>query len=95
MKLGKMKPAGIAEVKRAKSDGRWDNAYAPPSQTTIPDDFLKELTKNKKAKVFWDTLNKSNRFAIIWQIGSAKKEDTRKRRIEKFVLMLERGEKLY
>lgn len=94
-KLGKMKPSGIAEVERAKEDGRWDNAYASSSNMVAPDDFLKSISKNKKAKDFWEVLNKTNRFAMIFQINSAKKEETRIRRIEKFVKMLAEGKKLY
>lgn len=92
---GKMKPSGLAEVERAKSDGRWDKAYAPPSETVPPKDFLKELSKNKIAKDFWEKLNKTNKYAMIWQIEGAKKEETRIRRIKKFVEMLAKNEKLY
>lgn len=95
IKSGSMKPAGIAEIERAKADGRWEKAYASPANTTIPEDFLKELEKNKKAKEFWEVLNKTNKFAMIWQINDAKREETRLRRINKFVEMLSRGEKLY
>lgn len=94
-KLNKMTPSGVAEVERAKADGRWDRAYAPPSETIPPKDFLKALGKNKKAKDFFESLNKTNSFAIIWQIEGAKKQETRERRIKKFVEMLERNEKLY
>jgi len=95
IQAGKMKPAGIAEIDRAKSDGRWDKAYAPPSETVIPSDFQKALNKNAKANAFWEKLNKTNRYAMIWQIDGAKKEETRTRRIEKFIQMLEIEEKLY
>lgn len=95
IKEGKMKPSGLAEIERAKSDGRWDKAYAPPSETVIPEDFLKEINKNTKAKDFWEKLNKTNKYAMIWQIEGAKKDETRIRRIKKYVEMMERGEKLY
>ena len=94
-KLGKMAPSGVAEVDRAKADGRWDKAYASPANAVPPEDFLKELGKRKKAKAFFETLNKTNRYAIIFQIEGAKKSETRQRRIEKFIAMLEREEKLY
>ena len=93
--LGKMHEAGLSEVTRAKKDGRWDVAYASPANTVAPDDFIKALSKNKRAKEFWEALNKTNKYAMIWQINNAKREETRIRRIEKFVGMLERGEKLY
>jgi len=93
--LGKMHAAGNREVQRAKADGRWGRAYASPANTVIPDDFAKAIQKNEKAKDFWEVLNKTNKFAMIWQVNDAKKEETRNRRIEKFVEMLERREKLY
>ncbi len=95
IKEGKMQPSGQAEIDRAKEDGRWEAAYASPANMVMPEDFLKALSKNKKAKEFWEALNKTNKFAMIWQINNAKREETRIRRIEKFVGMLERGEKLY
>ena len=95
IKEGKMKLSGLAEIERAKADGRWDKAYAPPSETVIPDDFLKEINNNLKAKEFWEKLNKTNRYAMIWQVDGAKKEETRTRRINKFIEMLKKGEKLY
>ena len=91
---GKMKPLGLAEVERAKADGRWNNAYAPSSETVTPKDFLKEIEKNKKAEDFWETLSKTSKNAMIWQIDGAKKEETRTKRIKKFVEMLTRGAKL-
>jgi uncharacterized protein YdeI (YjbR/CyaY-like superfamily) len=94
-KTGKMTKAGWAEVDRAKADGRWAAAYDSQAYTVAPDDFIKAFSGNKKAKEFWEQLNKTNRYTMIWQINSAKKEETRQRRIEKFVALLKRGEKLY
>ena len=92
---GKMKPAGLAEVERAKADGRWAAAYEAPSNMTVPDDFEKALKKSAKARKFFETLNRSNRYAILYQIADAKKPETRARRIAKFVEMMKAGEKLY
>lgn len=94
-KLGKMEPSGLLEVEKAKKDGRWKNAYASPSTMIVPNDFLKALSENKKAQEFWNNLNKTNVYAMIWQINNAKREETRIRRIEKFIDMLARKEKLY
>ena len=94
-KQGRMKPAGLAQVELAKADGRWDAAYASPANVEVPDDLQQALDANPKAAEFWDGLNKSNRFAILYQLEDAKKPETRMRRLEKFVAMLERGEKLY
>jgi len=95
VKEGKMKLAGMAEVDKAKADGRWDKAYAPPSKMKIPDDFLKALAKNKKAKAFFGTLNKTNTFAIAFRLHTAKKEETRQRRMKNIISMLARSEKFY
>lgn len=92
---GKMKPAGLREVERAKADGRWDAAYDSPSQATVPDDLAKALNKNAKARKFFETLNGTNRYAILHRIQTAKKPETRARRIAQFVEMLAKGEKLY
>lgn len=92
---GRMRPAGLAEVERAKTDGRWEAAYAPPASAEVPDDLQQALDANPKAAEFFAALNKSNRFAILYQLDDAKKPETRTRRLEKFVGMLERGERLY
>jgi uncharacterized protein YdeI (YjbR/CyaY-like superfamily) len=92
---GRMKPSGMAEVDRAKADGRWDAAYDPPSTSVIPEDFQKALDKSPKAKAFYATLNKANTYAILWRIQNAKKPETRVRKIGEFVTMLERGEKFH
>jgi len=95
IKLKKMTPAGMVEVEKAKADGRWDRAYESPKNTVAPEDFLKELAKDKKAEEFYKTLNKTNTFAITFRINQAKKAETRELRIKKFVEMLSRNEKLY
>ena len=94
-KKGRMKPAGLEQVELAKADGRWDAAYSSPANIEVPDDLKAALEASPKAAEFWDGLNKSNRFAILYQLHDAKKPETRARRLEKFVGMLERGEKLY
>jgi uncharacterized protein YdeI (YjbR/CyaY-like superfamily) len=94
-KQGRMKPAGLEQVELAKADGRWEAASAPPSSMEVPDDLRKALDASPKAAEFFAALNKSNRIAIIYQVEDAKKAETRVRRIEKFVAMMERGEKLY
>jgi uncharacterized protein YdeI (YjbR/CyaY-like superfamily) len=94
-KQGRMKPAGLEQVELAKADGRWESAYAPPTSVEVPDDLRAALDASPKAAEFFATLNESNRYAIIYQVEDAKKPETRVRRIEKFVAMMERGEKLY
>jgi uncharacterized protein YdeI (YjbR/CyaY-like superfamily) len=92
---GLMAPAGLAEVQRAQEDGRWDAAYDAQSEMVIPDYFLTELAKNPKAEAFFETLNKTNKFAIAWRLATATSEDTRKRRLEKLLVMLDAGEKIH
>lgn len=92
---GRMRPAGLAEVERAKEDGRWEAAYASPATVEVPNDLQQALDANPKAAEFFAALSKSNRFAIVYQLEDAKKPETRERRLAKFLGMLERGEKLY
>ena len=94
-KRGRMKSAGLEQVELAKADGRWEAAYASPANMQMPDDLQAALDASPGAAEFWAGLNKSNRFAILYQLQDAKKPETRARRLEKFVGMLERGEKLY
>ena len=94
-KEGRMKPAGLEQVALAKADGRWAAAYASPANATVPDDLQEALDANPKAAEFFATLSGSNRYAILYRLEDAKKPETRARRLEKFVGMLERGEKLY
>lgn len=93
--IGKMQPAGLAAINAAKQDGRWDAAYDSPSANKVPEDFQAALDKNPKAKQFFATLNKANVYAFCWRVQTAKKPETRKARIEKFIDMLNRGEKLH
>lgn len=92
---GLMTPSGLAEIQRAQADGRWEAAYEAPSEMVVPDDFLVELHKHPKAEAFFATLNKTNRYAIAWRLRTAKTEVTRKRRQDKFIAMLEAGQKFY
>lgn len=95
IKRRKMNPSGLAAVERAKRDGRWDAAYDSPRHATVPSDFRAELDGNAQAKAFWGTLNSTNRYAILHRIQIAKKVETRRRRIQQFVSMLAKNEKLY
>ena len=95
IKNGEMRPAGLKAVEAAKQDGRWDAAYESQKNISVPDDLEAALDQNPKAKVFFATLNSANRYAILFRIHNAKKAETRLRRIQQFVEMLERGEKLY
>lgn len=92
---GQMQPAGLREIEAARADGRWEGAYASPAKITVPDDFQAALQDNPKAAEFFATLKGSNRYAILYRIQDCKRAETRARRIEKFVGMLERGETLY
>jgi uncharacterized protein YdeI (YjbR/CyaY-like superfamily) len=89
---GRMQPAGLCEIEAAKAEGRWEG-YDSPSAITVPDDLRRELERNAAAREFFETLARTNRYAILYQIHEAKRPETRARRIEKFVAMLERGEK--
>ncbi len=92
---GRMKPAGLAEVERAKADGRWEAAYDAQSKATVPEDLQRELDANPDAAAFFATLESYNRYAILYRIQEAKKPETRAKRIEKLVGMLKRGEKVH
>jgi uncharacterized protein YdeI (YjbR/CyaY-like superfamily) len=92
---GEMQPPGLAAVERAKADGRWEAAYDPPRTAALPEDFAKALAKKPKAKAAYEKLNSANRYAMIWRLQTAKKAETRAKRIEQFVAMLLRGEKIH
>ena len=92
---GEMKSAGRKAIEAAKQDGRWDAAYSSQKNISVPEDLQAALNKNKKARAIFTTLNSANRYAILFSVTTAKKPETRARRIQQFVEMLERGEKLY
>ena len=92
---GAMEPSGLAEVERARADGRWDRAYEGPRTAEPPPDLLEALAARPAARDFFATLNSTNRFAILYRIQDAKRPETRARRIARFVDMLERGETIY
>lgn len=92
---GKMQPPGLAEVERAKADGRWAAAYDPPSTSKVPEDLAAALAKSARAQKAFATLDSANRYAILWRVQTAKKPETRARRIADLVAMLARGEVLH
>jgi uncharacterized protein YdeI (YjbR/CyaY-like superfamily) len=92
---GKMKPPGLKAVEDAKRDGRWEKAYDSPRNSVLPEDFLHELSKAPEAKTFFETLNKGNIYAIAYRLQTAKKPDTRERRMKAILEMLARGEKFH
>jgi len=91
----RMKPAGHAEIEAAKKDGRWTAAYDSPSKSTIPEDFLAALHKNKKATAFFESLNKANLYAIAYRLQTAKKPETRQKRMETILAMMAKAEPLH
>lgn len=92
---GRMKPAGMKQVDAAKADGRWEQAYDPAGTMTLPDDFMNELVKDKNAYAFYESLNKANKYAIAWRIQTAKRPETRAKRINEILGMLGKGEKYH
>ena len=92
IQAGRMREAGMSQIDAARKDGRWTAAYDSPSKATFPEDFLAELRRDKKAKEFFDSLNKANRYAIAYRLQTAKKPETRQRRMEMILAMLARGE---
>jgi uncharacterized protein YdeI (YjbR/CyaY-like superfamily) len=89
---GRMRPAGLREVERAKADGRWDAAYAGQRESEVPEDLKRELDARPNAAAAFSALNSQNRYAILYRLEDAKKPETRARRLAKFVAMLEAGE---
>lgn len=89
---GRMRPPGMSEIEKAKKDGRWAAAYTSASNSTVPDDLQAALDANPRARKFFATLNSRNRYAILYRVQNAKKPETRARKIEEFVDMLNRGE---
>lgn len=94
-KAGKIMPSGWKAIELAKADGRWDNAYDSQSNMKIPDQFLEELTKDPKRLAFFESLNKANRYAILWRIQSAKNPQIREKRMKILLEMLDREETIH
>ncbi len=92
---GRMKPAGFKQVEAAQADGRWQQAYDSPSNMTLPEDFAIELAKNERAFAFYNSLNKTNKYAIGWRIQTAKRPETKEKRMREILEMLEREEKFH
>jgi uncharacterized protein YdeI (YjbR/CyaY-like superfamily) len=92
---GRMTSAGLDEVVRAKQDGRWEAAYEPASTAKVPADFEAELKKSPRARDFFKTISATNRYAILWRLQTAKKAETRTKRMRSFIEMLEKGETIH
>lgn len=92
---GEMKSAGLKAIELAKQDGRWAAAYESQKVISVPADFQAALDKNKKAQAFFATLNSANRYSFLFRIQTARKAETRSRRIRQFVEMLAQGEKFH
>ena len=92
---GHMTAAGLAAIEAAKADGRWKAAYDSPRNAAPPEDFLEALGRNKKAKTFFKTLNRANVYAIVYRLQTARKPETRERRMKLILDMLNRGEKFH
>jgi uncharacterized protein YdeI (YjbR/CyaY-like superfamily) len=92
---GEMKAAGLEAIKNAKKNGRWHAAYDSPSAASVPSDFQAALDANPRASAFFTTLDRANRYAILWRIQTVKKAETRARKIDQFIGMLEKGEKIH
>ena len=92
---GRMQPAGLAEVERAKVDGRWQRAYGGSASLEVPDDLRDALAESQHAQRMWDVLTRTNKFAIVYRVQDAKRAETRARRIQQYVEMLSRSETPY
>ena len=82
-------------IENAKKTGRWDAAYDSPSKAAVPPDLQSALNSSPRAKAFFKTLDRENRYAILWRVQTAKKTETRAKKIQQFVAMLEKGERLH
>ena len=90
-----MKAAGLAEVAAARKDGRWERAYDSPRAAVVPMDFLEKLAKNRKAQSFFESLNKANTYAIAYRLQTAKRPETREKRLRAILAMMAKGEKFH
>lgn len=92
---GLVRDAGLAEIERARADGRWDSAYAGQRSATVPEELQRELDSDPEAAAAFSQLDAQNRYAIIWRINDAKRPETRARRVAKYLEMLRRGERIH
>jgi uncharacterized protein YdeI (YjbR/CyaY-like superfamily) len=92
---GRMRPAGVAEIERAKADGRWAAAYGGSADMEVPPELTAALAAEPKARAMFDALTSQNRYAILYRLSTAKKTETRQRLVDQFVAMLARGETIY
>ncbi len=90
-----MKAAGLAEVAAARKDGRWQRAYDSPRAAVVPRDFIEKLAKNRKAQSFFESLNKANTYAIAYRLQTAKRPETREKRLRAILAMMAKGEKFH
>ena len=95
IEAGRMRPAGLREVERARADGRWAAAYEPQSSAAVPEDLARALDGNAAARAFFEDLDRANRYAILYRVAEAKRPETRARRIAAFVTMLSEGKKIH
>ena len=92
---GQMQAAGLEAIENAKRNGRWDAAYDSPRGASVPDDLQAALDANPRAKAFFEALDRANRYAVLWRIQTVKKAETRARKVDQFIGMLERNEKIH
>jgi len=95
IQAGQMTTAGLKEVEAAKADGRWASAYESSATATVPSEFVEELARNAKAKQFYGTLNKANLYSIAYRLQTARRPETKMKRIKLIIDMLARGEKFH
>jgi uncharacterized protein YdeI (YjbR/CyaY-like superfamily) len=92
---GRMRPPGLAQVERARADGRWEAAYQSASRATVPEDLQRELDRDPDASAFFAGLDRVNRYAILYRLQDARRPETRAARLAQFVAMLSEGRKIY
>lgn len=95
MAEGRLRPAGLAAIERAKADGRWEAAYAGSAAIDVPADLAEALEANPVAQAAFDRLNRSNRYAVLYRVSTATSRQTRARRVGRFITMLSRGEAIH
>jgi len=95
IRQGRMKSAGLKQVTEAKKDGRWGRAYSPPSTAKLPEDFIKALEKNGKARAFFKTLNRANIYSVIFRLENTKNDEMRTKKLNQIIKIFEKGEKFH